>query len=260
MLGSSGRIVGRYARSPVGDECHAIQTMRIARDFFSLSLLLLGVSAEAKRSHGESQILTVSVYNDAGVAPETVKDAEVVASRIFEASRIHVEWLNCFVLESGGPGAHCDRDVSRGHLQVRIGRHSVNLRDSILGISYLSDDGEGSQADIFYEQIQALSPETSAKPDVMLGHVMAHEIGHLLLGTNSHSLSGIMIARWHKQEIARASNGMMHFDESQAECMAERLSDAIARMNCPVDLPHDSATRRPRSGPEESRGDGLRRK
>jgi hypothetical protein len=239
--------------------------MRITRPvllgiFYLLSFLFDGVSAEAKRAPGESQILTVSVYNDAGIPQETVKDAEVVASRIFDLSRIHIEWMNCFVLESGGPGAHCDRDVSRGHLQVRIGRHSLNLRDSVLGISYLSDDGEGSQADIFYEQIRALSPDTSANPEVMLGHVMAHEIGHLLLGTNSHSLSGIMIARWHKQEITRASNGMMRFDEGQAERMSAHLSDAIARMNCPVELPGDAAVHESRRGTEMAQGDDFRRK
>jgi len=30
----------------------------------------------------------------------------------------------------------------------------------------------------------------------LLGRVTAHEIGHLLLGTNSHTLAGIMRAKW----------------------------------------------------------------
>jgi hypothetical protein len=29
-----------------------------------------------------------------------------------------------------------------------------------------------------------------------MGRVTAHEIGHLLLGTNSHTVSGLMQAKW----------------------------------------------------------------
>lgn len=32
-LGSSGRVIGRYAPGPVGDECHANYSASIARDF-----------------------------------------------------------------------------------------------------------------------------------------------------------------------------------------------------------------------------------
>jgi len=35
----------------------------------------------------------------------------------------------------------------------------------------------------------------------LLGHVMAHEIGHLLQGTTQHSESGIMKARWTGQDF-----------------------------------------------------------
>jgi hypothetical protein len=39
-----------------------------------------------------------------------------------------------------------------------------------------------------------------AKFEQGLGHVMAHEVGHLLLGTSSHTPTGLMIADWHPLE------------------------------------------------------------
>jgi hypothetical protein len=35
-----------------------------------------------------------------------------------------------------------------------------------------------------------------AKFERGLGHVMAHEVGHLLLGAHSHSRTGLMSADW----------------------------------------------------------------
>ena len=39
---------------------------------------------------------------------------------------------------------------------------------------------------------------------VILGHAAAHEIGHLLLGSNSHSPFGLMRARWSGQDLQNA--------------------------------------------------------
>ena len=63
-------------------------------------------------------------------------------------------------------------------------------------------------------------------PAVLLGHVMAHEIAHLLLGTNSHSASGIMRAHWYAQELASADRGALLFTPDQARAMTERLRES----------------------------------
>jgi hypothetical protein len=38
---------------------------------------------------------------------------------------------------------------------------------------------------------------------VLLGRTVAHEIGHLLIGTNRHAASGLMRARWSREELQR---------------------------------------------------------
>jgi hypothetical protein len=60
------------------------------------------------------------------------------------------------------------------------------LPSSVFGISYLSPEGIDSQADVFYAKIAAFR-QSPAKLSTLLGYAMAHELGHLLLGTNSHS-------------------------------------------------------------------------
>jgi len=45
--------------------------------------------------------------------------------------------------------------------------------------------------------------QLAAEPSrpVLLGHVLAHEIGHILQGTDRHSETGLMKARWDSREI-----------------------------------------------------------
>src|SRR6266566_4513303 len=107
------------------------------------------------------------------------------------------------------------------------------FNDSTLGISYLSSDGTGCQADIFYEGIEKLRYETFVDPAIILGHVAAHEIGHLLLGSNSHSTGGIMRAHWNMEELARANKRLLLFTKSQSHRMTEKLCVAMARRKWP---------------------------
>ena len=40
---------------------------------------------------------------------------------------------------------------------------------------------------------------------MILGHLMVHELGHLLLDTDSHSPRGIMSSPWCRSELQRAT-------------------------------------------------------
>ena len=41
--------------------------------------------------------------------------------------------------------------------------------------------------------------------------VLAHELGHLLLGTGQHSASGIMQGNWRGKQIVLAAQGLLRF-------------------------------------------------
>ena len=54
---------------------------------------------------------------------------------------------------------------------------------------------------------------------LILGDVIAHELGHLLLGTNSHSPTGIMCANWDHDYLTLALRGRQLFLPEQAASM-----------------------------------------
>jgi len=44
--------------------------------------------------------------------------------------------------------------------------------------------------------LRRLRPILPKKPEAILGHVLAHELGHILKRSDGHSEDGVMKARW----------------------------------------------------------------
>jgi hypothetical protein len=198
-----------------------------------LFIVFSNTTVWAKNLAQESSGVAISVFNDSGISAELLKQAEEVSSHVFGEAGIHVDWVNCSPGDEAPGGKVACRQAIPQHLHLHVVRRSLNLRDSILGISYLASDGTGFQADIFYDEIEKLRHETFVDPAIILGHVAAHEIGHLLLGTNSHSHRGIMRAHWNMEELESANNGLLLFTKSQSHRMTEKLCVAMARMEWP---------------------------
>lgn len=168
--------------------------------------------------------MTIAVFNDAEIKQAIVQDAEQVAGRIFLKAGIRTVWINCG--ERTGQADHespCRKVPLNQRFDVRIVRSSHGLRSSVLGIAFLSDAGAGRQADVFYEGVARIRSESEIDAAIILGHVTAHEIGHLLLGANSHSSSGLMRASWTHDELITASQGGLLFSKSQSARMKARL-------------------------------------
>jgi hypothetical protein len=201
-----------------------IRTIRRSLWFGVLFLLLpIIASASAPRGAAASELI-VSVYNDAGVPVDVLVSAETIASRIFREAGLHVNWLQCSGSGEQVSVASCVEVVVPMHLHVRIRPRSRNLASSILGVSYQSEDGSGCYSDIFLTPIIHLHDISGREVGALLGHVMAHELAHLLLGTNSHSATGIMRAQWHEEDLCSAGKGELLFTEQQSQVMRRRLS------------------------------------
>jgi hypothetical protein len=63
---------------------------------------------------------------------------------------------------------------------------------------------------------------------VLLGRVVAHEVGHLLRGRSSHSLNGLMRAHWPNEILRRNSVRDWLFSQNEATELREAV---IARLH-----------------------------
>jgi hypothetical protein len=97
------------------------------------------------------------------------------------------------------------------------------------GFAMQSEDGNfGTVANVFADRAGELVNHHGIVFGVMLGHLMAHELGHLLLGTGAHSSVGIMHVPWHNKELDMLSRGSMAFTPSQAEQMQVSIRARVA--------------------------------
>lgn len=84
--------------------------------------------------------------------------------------------------------------------------------------------------DVFWTRAQQLHTSSAVDLGRILGSVMAHEIGHILLGASSHSASGLMQARWGSDELDRIAVGTLFFSLEQSQRMRAHLSAADVSM------------------------------
>ena len=82
------------------------------------------------------------------------------------------------------------------------------------------DSGPNTVATVYAAAIAERSRRDGTPLATLIGRVSAHEIGHLLLGTNVHAAHGLMQSSWDVQRIAR---GDWDFTIEDAATIRRRL-------------------------------------
>ena len=192
--------------------------------WFVLTGAVLVPQSAANAQDSGRPTLRVSLFNDARIPPLTLLRAEKVTTQIFAASGISIDWLNCGRLTENDPErAACSQASFPSHLHVRIQPHSLNLNPSTLGLSYSGQNGTGQQADIFYAGVALLEQCNHADSAILLGTVIAHELGHLLLGADSHAPAGLMRPFWNADDLSRSAFTQLVFTPEQSRKLRARL-------------------------------------
>ena len=184
------------------------------------------------REHTQSYFvsLTVSVFNDAGVEPSVWLQAQGRATEIMRRSGISLTWLDCGSPVSRMPDPNCIAISYPTHLSVRVVPKVSPVKGDIFGQSFQDAAGEGNYVLVYYASIQAFRAATTVPAGELLGCVVAHELGHLLLGTASHSSTGLMSAVWQDPELRQVVRGNLLFTGDEGEHIRFRFAAATARL------------------------------
>ena len=180
--------------------------------------------------------LCIHLYNLADVPSDVLHSATKEAAGIFARAGIQTIWqegpaaaIEAHIVDhtSHSKWQHRQPDI-RNYLVISIGRAGPSGPfPGALGYA-LPDAQSGVHAIIFYDRVQELTPRGVITLPNALGHGMAHEIGHVLLGSTEHSPFGIMKANWGKTDYQRAQAGSMEFSAAQRRVMREGASKRLA--------------------------------
>jgi hypothetical protein len=196
---------------------------------FIVSSSLTVFTAEAQER------ISVHLYNLSNIEPAMLDRATSEASRIFAQRGIDIDWQpgnadadEAHTTDQSGPAAFRDAHV-RPYLVVRIGRGlAFHVPSSALGIS-LPHAQFGVSATVFQERVESMCQSAGQDLAVMLGHAIAHEIGHVTLASDAHAPNGIMRARWGKADLDQAAKGHLGFTAQQGAEIRDYASRKAAQ-------------------------------
>ena len=171
----------------------------------------------------EGLTITVKVLNSAKVPSVILQKGQAVAGEIFREAGIELRWTQCPCEPSP--------DVMSFYLRIipkLFGSTMSEFRSDHLGFAAVNEEG-GELATIFYDRIE--SQTRGGDPSSLLGLATAHELGHLLLGSNAHTDEGIMRPRWTREDRSPAHRGSFRFSPEQSQTMRHRLVKSLALAN-----------------------------
>ena len=163
-----------------------------------LLVLLLGTGVPA---------ITVRLDNDAGVRSADLEFAKRRAASVFAMIGVQLIWVET----EEAVASHIQPPLTLVIVNASAQRGTALFADA-LGIAQPSV----RRAHVFYDRVlqtQALRPTP-----MVLGDVMAHELGHLMLLSHKHSREGIMKPAIEQRLLAIAS-----FTSSEAQEIAARI-------------------------------------
>ena len=136
--------------------------------------------------------LVVRLYNAYGVSAGELETARATGGSILGNAGIAVTWVAC----------PCDEQVGPAELIVRVTAAAATSERGSLGFSYVDvARRSGTLATVFADRVRTRAGEAHLSSGELLGRAMAHEIGHLILGTTRHDSRGLMRGRWTVSEL-----------------------------------------------------------
>ncbi len=175
--------------------------------------------------------ITARIYEYARLPSGVLSEAEEHATRILHKAGVETEWLDCGVSAVEPLSPACERPFAGTDLILKLlptaMERAIATRRDALGRTLTDKDQPATTAFIFCGEIQDLATTESMRESEILAAVMAHEIGHLLLGPG-HSPSGIMRANWTRDELEMISIGQLVFTPEQSALLR---AEANARAN-----------------------------
>ena len=168
--------------------------------------------------------VSIQLLNQARVSPQRLDAAERIATEIYASAGVVVIWIN---EEDRNTALRPPGDARTVELSIMLLRDAPERRlidedhlgAGVLGVAHKNGAGRGDIAFILVDRLTSTLEGREYPFPWLLGQVIAHEVGHLLLPVNSHTTKGIMRAGMELGFSARPT-----FTEAQAALIRLRLA------------------------------------
>ena len=159
---------------------------------------------------------TVVVYFENSLAPKEQFGAQKLAEQMFATAGIRVAWRI---------GAPSEANLVEERPMVVRFAASTPASDHPGALAF-AVPYEGVHIKIFYGRVKAGAPRIT---QVVLAHVLVHEMTHILQGIDRHSETGIMKAHWTAQDYTDMAWKALSFTSDDIDRIQYGVSARMAR-------------------------------
>jgi hypothetical protein len=174
-----------------------------------LIFIVAGMLARPEAAVSGRPLLEVRVYHVVPIQPRDWNAVMRNATGILNRAGIDVDWVHCVAEDASRPETvpgRCLMTYRKNEVALRIARGPTppSSGSRALGNSLLdASTHSGTLATVYLDRIERLATEAGVSSNTVMARAIAHELGHLMLGTSTHSAYGLMRPVWTADELAR---------------------------------------------------------
>jgi hypothetical protein len=144
--------------------------------------------------------------------------AEGIAADMFYQIGVQIRWRR----RTSRPRERRTEPIRRTILLVFSWDTPDNLRPGAMALSY-PYAADGMRITVFMDRLKPMSVSNPTTTAALLGHILAHEMGHVLQGTEHHSASGVLKESWSKEEIRMMASKPLRFTDYDARLVLDGI-------------------------------------
>ncbi len=174
--------------------------------------------------------IIIRSYNNFGVPAADLAAARQDAETILQQAGVNIVWEDCWAGERHpvSTSARCQEPVG-GDIVLRLQKtgQADGSKFVSMGFSLVrTPDSTPFLATVYVDRVESVARGAGTDARRVLGLAIAHEIGHLLLNSNTHAARGLMRADWSRTELRRMDAAAWQFRDAEA---AHIRTAALAR-------------------------------
>jgi hypothetical protein len=196
--------------------------------YLVLTVMLLATIDMAEGADNSKIEVLVRVFGAGRVSGQILLGAEVTATEILASAGVRLRWEN--VRSTSETESRTRQSPSRSieTIDVRFGYLAdPHNKRRALAEAYLFAQS-GIRITVFYDRIAEILGLRPVSGGRILGHVLAHEVGHILLRIASHAENGLMKAHWSGDDYSWMSFKNLGFTAEDANSIRFNLGRACS--------------------------------